>query len=194
MNLINHPLYNTYQQMLGRCYNANNRAYKNYGARGITVCDEWKNDILNFIKWAENSNRENGLTLDRINNNKNYCPENCKWSTSKEQNNNRRDNHLILAFGETKNIKQWSEDKRCKTTYDILLKRICQNNWDYEKAILTKSKTINKKYLAFNEEKTLREWSNDNKCLTNFNTLKARILNYKWNIETAIITPSRIKK
>ena len=95
-------LNNVYRKMKERCYNPKSLSYINYGAIGITVCDEWKNSYNEFKKWAiENGYKEeimpngrNRLTLDRINNKKGYCPENCRWITQKEQQNNRRNNRI----------------------------------------------------------------------------------------------------
>lgn len=75
--------------MKTRCYNSSAPFYNHYGGRGIVVCDEWKTDFMSFYNWANQSNHI-GLTLDRINNDGNYEPDNCKWSTSKEQAINRR--------------------------------------------------------------------------------------------------------
>lgn len=84
-----HKIYYVYNDMMQRCYNQNNFQYKNYGERGIRVCKRWKNSIENFIEDMHESYKD-GLQIDRINNNKNYSPKNCKWSTPKENTNNRR--------------------------------------------------------------------------------------------------------
>lgn len=111
----NHQLYIVWSGMKTRCYNSNQDAFKDYGARGIKVCKEWLDDFINFYNWAINNGYNNGLSLDRINNDGNYEPSNCRWATAEEQANNRRNscNVDITAFGETKKIKDWLNDERC---------------------------------------------------------------------------------
>lgn len=84
-----HPLYSRWLGMKQRCYNPNHHKYKDYGSRGITVCNEWLNSFEDFIK--DMGECPDGYTLDRINNDKDYCKENCKWSSPTEQANNRRE-------------------------------------------------------------------------------------------------------
>ena len=107
-------LYRIWSNMKGRCYSKTSSVYNIYGARGITVCDEWKNDFLAFRKWAlENGYDENAkrmdCTLDRINVDGNYCPENCRWVDIKTQANNRRTNVFITYNEETHTISEWAE-------------------------------------------------------------------------------------
>lgn len=78
-------LYKTWANIKTRCYNTNNRAYKWYGAKGITMCDEWRNDFCTFKRWAELNGYKPGLTIDRINPFKGYHPDNCRWITIQEQ-------------------------------------------------------------------------------------------------------------
>lgn len=103
-------LYNTYYGMLNRCYNTNNRKYYAYGERGISVCEEWrgKNGYSNFIKWAISSGYKKGLSIDRIDVNGNYSPQNCRWANDFQQNNNRRINVFLEFQGERHTLAEWS--------------------------------------------------------------------------------------
>ena len=89
-------LHRIWAAMKTRCYNPNSCSYKNYGARGITVCDEWKNDFQSFYEWSMENNYSEKLTIDRINNDGNYEPSNCRWATWKEQAQNRRPKSIYL--------------------------------------------------------------------------------------------------
>lgn len=112
----NKRLYGVYKAMLSRCYDPKGREYHNYGGRGIEVCPEWLGEYGydRFAEWALSTgydiNANHGeCTIDRTNVNKGYAPDNCTWITNAEQQNNRRDNHLLTYKGETHNVKQWSE-------------------------------------------------------------------------------------
>lgn len=107
--LYNHKLYNIWESMKDRCYNKNCHAYKDYGERGIRIGDIWMGDdgFINFYNWSlENGYREK-LTIDRIEVNGSYEPNNCRWATMKEQGNNRRNNTPITINNETKNLGEW---------------------------------------------------------------------------------------
>ena len=88
--MTNTRLYGVWNTMRQRCLNPNNHKYKNYGGRGIKVCDEWLHDFMAFYDWSMDNGYKPGLTIDRINNDGNYEPNNCRWTTMKVQNNNRR--------------------------------------------------------------------------------------------------------
>lgn len=106
--LTDHPLYNTWKNIKTRCYNSKCSDYKDYGLRGITVCDEWKNNFVEFFYWALKNGWEKGLTIERLNNDKGYSPDNCKWISMKEQSKNRRTNRQITYNGQTHTLAEWS--------------------------------------------------------------------------------------
>lgn len=132
-------LYKIYVHMCRRCYYKKYEFYHRYGGRGITVCDEWLNSYEKFKKWAlangYDYNAPKGkCTLDRIDNDGNYEPNNCKWSTIKEQLNNNSRNVLITANGETHNLQQWANI--LGTTHNALENRY-RRGWSDEKIINT---------------------------------------------------------
>ena len=86
----NTRLYHAWVHMNGRCYNKNDKKFPIYGKRGITVCDEWKDDFLKFYNWSLENGYTEKSTIDRIDNDKGYCEENCRWTTSHVQSSNRR--------------------------------------------------------------------------------------------------------
>ena len=102
-------LYVRWRDMKLRCNNPNDSHYKDYGGRGITVCNEWLHDFKAFYDWSISNGFDENLSLDRIDVNGNYEPLNCRWITMKEQQNNRRNNHWITYNGETHTMMQWSE-------------------------------------------------------------------------------------
>ena len=158
-NLSKSRIYIIYHQIIRRCYNKNNVAYENYGGRGIVMCDEWKNDFKTFYDWAMNNDYKENLTIDRINVNGNYCPENCRWVDKKEQARNTRHNHYITYRGVTHCISEWAEiykiDKR-------LLGERLRHGWSFTRAIKTSSteyKQRSNKLIEYNGEyHTLKEW------------------------------------
>ena len=108
-------LHKTWDSMCQRCRNKNNLSYKNYGGRGIEMCEEW-NSFITFEKWALETGYNDTLTIDRINNNGNYEPGNCRWATMKQQSNNKRSNIIVKINGTSKNITQWCELYNIKWT------------------------------------------------------------------------------
>lgn len=102
-------LYTTWLNMKARCSERGDQ-YKRYFFRGIFVCDEWKNDYRAFLKWAMANGYNDSLTIDRIDNNKGYCPENCRWTTYQEQGNNKSNNRIIEHNGIKKTMAQWSRE------------------------------------------------------------------------------------
>ena len=105
----NTRLYRIWLTMKSRCYLPSQVGYKYYGGQGVTVCDEWKNDFMSFHDWAMNNGYEETLTIDRIDPYGNYEPSNCRWSTVKEQCNNRSSNINITIGNATKSLMSWCE-------------------------------------------------------------------------------------
>lgn len=103
----NKRMYSLYRSMLARCYYPNSINYKYYGKKGITVCDEWKNSFENFLCWALSSGYNDNLSIDRIDNNKGYEPNNCRWVILKEQFENKTTSVKYTHNGETHNLKDW---------------------------------------------------------------------------------------
>lgn len=128
-------LYRKHRGMLDRCYNKNDVSYKYYGGRGIDVCFEWrgKDGVKNFIAWAIRNGYEEGLSIDRINNNKGYAPENCRWVTMKEQAINKRRNVIYNWKGEKLILSQIARMEN--VSYSALYARIKFKGMDIENAI-----------------------------------------------------------
>lgn len=120
-------IYSIWCDMKKRCYNHNSKSYPNYGAKGIRICDEWLNNFEEFKNWSFNHGYSDNLTIDRIDNAKDYCPENCKWTTHAEQQRNRTNNVYLEHNGTKKTIAEWSRelnfnDKKAYRRYSNLRK------------------------------------------------------------------------
>lgn len=131
----NAALSEVWNSMKKRCYNPKAINYERYGARGITVCDEWLNNMGLFCVWALANGWKKGLQLDRIDNDKGYCPDNCKFSTAKEQANNRRSNVNITYKGKTQTLKMWAAELGIE--YGTVHKRINRLHWTVQKTFET---------------------------------------------------------
>lgn len=131
-----HPLYRRWSSMKTRCMNKNQPAYKNYGGRGISVCKEWVDSFEAFYEWAINNGFSENLSLDRIDVNGDYSPENCRWATPSEQSNNRRKNHIITVCAESLTIAQASEKYGVRP--DTILARI-RRGWSDEESVFGKA-------------------------------------------------------
>lgn len=145
-------LYRSWQNFKDRCYNPNNREYKNYGGRGIKVCDEWlgTHGFENFAKWAyehgydENKSRLE-QSIERKNVNGNYEPSNCEWANSYVQNRNKRTNRLYTYNGKTMCLLDWATESGIG--YSCLRKRLDGLKWSFEKAVTTPTRKLSKRGL-----------------------------------------------
>lgn len=131
-------IFHIWDNMKNRCRN-NRKDTKYWFGKGITVCPEWQgeNGFINFYNWSMANGYTDELTIDRIDSNGNYCPENCRWVTYSVQNNNSSRNTKIECFGETKTISEWATEKGIN--YRTLYSRIT-NGWDIERALTTKTR------------------------------------------------------
>lgn len=127
-------LYSIWCDMKRRCHNPSNKRYENYGGRGIKVCDEWM-DFLPFYEWAIKNGYKDNLTIDRVDVNGDYTPENCKWSTAIEQQNNTTRNHFLTYNGQTMTLAEW--ERKTGIHRDVLKDRINKLHWTIERALTT---------------------------------------------------------
>lgn len=119
-------LYNIWRGMKLRCLVKNEINYKDYGGRGIKICDEWKDNFISFKEWALTNGYKDNLTIDRIDVNGNYCPENCRFITNLKQQNNRRNNRFYTFNNKTQTISEWSRELNIEKS--VLRNRIIKNN------------------------------------------------------------------
>lgn len=138
-------LYSIWKAMKTRCNNPNFHAYNRYGGRGIKVCPEWENDFSVFRNWALENGYQDSLTIDRIDNDKGYSPENCRCVTYKTQANNTRRNVVISYNGETGTIS--SLCAKCGVDEHLVYDRVTRLGWDGERAMSTPKRKIIKEAL-----------------------------------------------
>ena len=134
VDLSTRRLRQAWRHMITRCTDPDCKDYANYGARGISVCSNWRENFTAFRVWALTHGYRDDFSLDRIDNDGDYAPKNCRWATIIEQNRNTRRVYRITAFGETKTLAEWAEDLRCKVSYFTLRQRIIYLGWDIETA------------------------------------------------------------
>lgn len=196
--LSQHPLYDVYKHIISRCYDKNDKAFKNYGGRNIEVWKDWRDDFVCFYDWCIENGWKEGLSIDRIDNDGNYAPYNCRVATAAEQNRNRRNNRYYTAFGETKCLFDWAKDSRCVVNVWCLRGRADNKLWDgkFEQALTTpieSRRTIssrnksNYKITAWGETKSMIDWVRDSRCVPKLDALRDRI-KAGWEPEKALTT------
>lgn len=125
-------LYSIWHDIHRRCYNKKRKEYPNYGGRGIKVCDEWKDNLYSFIEWAKNNGYKPDLTIDRIDVNRDYSPDNCRWVDRKIQANNKTNNHYLTYKGKTQSMADWCRE--LNLNYFLVRSRINNYKWSVEDA------------------------------------------------------------
>lgn len=131
-------LYCVWENMKQRCLNKNHPSYKNYGERGIKICKEWMDNYIKFENWALENGYSKNLTIDRIDNDKDYCPENCRFIPFIENQNNKRTNTYLEFNGEMHTIAEWARKLNINTR--TLVTRLDTLGWSIEKALSTPAK------------------------------------------------------
>jgi hypothetical protein len=119
--------------MLDRCYLKTSDRYPTYGGQGIEVCNTWRNSYIAFRNWARQAGYQDGLSIERIDNDGDYCPENCTWVPPGRQMRNMQRTVWVTAWGETKALPDWIDDPRCKAKYTTVYMRL-RKGWDPEDA------------------------------------------------------------
>ena len=173
------PTYQSWMRMKVRCENKNDEHYERYGARGIKVCDRWQD----FSKFHEDmGDRPQGKTLDRIDVNGDYSPENCRWATAKQQGRNRRNNKLLTIDGVTKCQSEWCEQYKIRDS--VFLKRIQRGM----SAIEALTRPMQNYIEIDGVSKTIPEWARHNGIPES--TVSVRI-SRGWSEIRAVTTPSK---
>jgi hypothetical protein len=127
--------YTSWRAMRERCKNPNDKMWPEYGGRGIEVCKRW-DSFENFL--SDMGSRPTGTTLDRINQDKGYSKENCRWADKKTQNRNKRDNRMLTIYGKTMCLADWHEIVAHQVSYDAIKRRL-QRGWDHKQAVFGKA-------------------------------------------------------
>ncbi|WP_374712976.1 hypothetical protein [Symbiobacterium terraclitae] len=180
-------LYRIWSSMKHRCLNPADKHYANYGGRGIRICDEWL-VFENFLEWARASGYREGLTIERINNDGNYEPGNCKWVPKPEQSNNTRRSKLVTFRGRTMTLKDWAEE--LGLPYHLLQVRLTKYGWSVERAFTTPAIPQHRSHVRLiewqGETKSIAEWA---RFFGISEKLLYRRLAAGWSFERAVTEP-----
>lgn len=190
----NTRIYHIWRGMKQRCEDKNAPAYRNYGAKGITVCREW-HDFINFYEWARSNGYQDDLTIDRINNSKGYSPENCRWADLKTQGRNQTTNRIIEYNGETHCLTEWAEITGISRR--AIWGRLAKG-WTVQDALTVHTKARQKN---LRNERIIAEYdgkSMDLKSWSEITGIPSRLLRERisargWAVERALTTPVQVK-
>jgi hypothetical protein len=183
-------LYGVWANIIQRCENQNSEEFYLYGERGITVCSSW-HDFSIFSNWALANGYAYGLTIDRIDNDKGYSPENCRWATRKEQANNRRNNVNIAYKGKIQTIAEWEDEFELKR--GIIGKRM-RKGLPLDEVMrdfaLTSSKT---RFITYNgETRSIKQWAEV--LGIKYCTLVSRLTTRCWSVDKAFRTQTNSRR
>lgn len=182
-NMTRTPEHYSYHAMIARCYRKTHKSYDRYGARGIKVCERWHHSFENFYE-DMGPRPTKRHSLGRIDNDKGYCPENCRWETPKQQMNNISTNYMININGFERTLTQWCD--HFKIDYYQVYQRITKYGWDPIKALTTPFGFKYKKTTINGETKPLKQWAEHFKI--GYSTVKYRV-NAGWDPHKALTTP-----
>lgn len=144
-------IYKMWQNLKARCNCPSSNKFYNYGGRGIKACDEWQDDFMAFYEWAMKKGYSDNLTIDRIDSNGDYCPENCRFATYSQQSDNRRNTRTYTLNGETKTLKEWANITGLSLR---MISARWERGWSAERALTTKNIKDN----GFNFGEYIKNW------------------------------------
>jgi len=182
------PEYKIYNEMKSRCQNAKHCSYHNYGGRLIAVCQRWLDDFANFLS-DMGPRPSTKHSIERIDNDGDYCPENCCWATPKEQHRNKRTNHKLEFQGRTMCISEWAEELDIPTA--VLFGRL-RHNWPTRMALTTPVITRNGPVTFQGTTQSVAAWAKQIGMSTR--TLHNRLTRLSWSVKRALTTPAAKRK
>lgn len=177
----------TWASMVGRCTYPSHSRWEFYGGRGITVCQRWRDSLLAFLE--DMGPRPPGGSIERIDNDGPYSPENCRWATQKEQSRNKRSTVRLTFNGKTQSAADWSDETGIPAR--LIVQRVHKLNWTAEKALTTPPaqcvRRCEKEYTFDGRSQTISEWARESGI--DSGTLSYRIITSGWTFERAVTTP-----
>ena len=183
MAVADHPLYEMWRCMKRRCSDPSFRGYQYYGGRGITVCDRWKKSFLTFV--ADMGPKPPGHTIERIDNEKGYGPDNCKWATPRENCRNKRNNVRLTANGKTQVMAAWVDESGLPTS--TIAQRVSRG-WSAQKAVTAPRNPNGRRLVTANgKTQSISAWSRETGL--RIDTISKRLCEYGWTEARAVTTP-----